>query len=113
MKKRISDIAPHMHLFQDTITGIAFVEDGLHGMTRTLHPSIDVTGSATGMKKTGMWEKSDKVVKMRGFKYNIDTYVPDSDSKINEALLTHCKCGGRHSHEKHKDRESEPKGPQR
>lgn len=94
MKQCLQDVGPHASLYRDSDTGIAWVEDRSTGMGHCPHPSIDSTGSVTGMKARGYWEKADRTVECNGFIYNIDHSVVDGD--YDRIAAAHCQCGGRH-----------------
>lgn len=96
MKHKIKEVAPYKILYVDDKTGLAMIEDGVHGQGLSLHPNIDRTGSVEGMKSLGYWKKEDRTVRAFGGIYNIDRYVPEENTELNEVLLQHCKCGGTH-----------------
>lgn len=61
--------------YELTNNGIAWIEDGSTGLGISVHPNLDKSGSVTGMKKLGYWDKSDRIVLSHGWKYNIDRFV--------------------------------------
>lgn len=77
-KKLIKEIRPYVKLYRDTNNGIAWIEDGSTGLGISVHPNLDKSGSVTGMKKLGYWDKSDRIVLSHGWKYNIDRFVCDA-----------------------------------
>lgn len=60
-KKLIKEIRPYVKLYRDTNNGIAWIEDGSTGLGISVHPNLDKSGSVTGMKKLGYWDKSDRI----------------------------------------------------
>lgn len=44
-------------------------------------PSIDASGSVSGMKKNGIWRKSDVTVKINGYIYNLGTPKEDVEGR--------------------------------
>jgi hypothetical protein len=94
MKQLLKEVGPHKHLYRDTATGIAWVEDGSTGCGHSCHPNISETGSVTGMKGRGYWRDEDRAVKSHGFIYNIDSLVVSDD--LDEMARQHCQCGGKH-----------------
>lgn len=94
MKRKIKEVAPYKTLYVHN--GVAQIEDGTSGCGLSLHPNIDRTGSVTGMKKLGYWDKNDQTVRAFGGIYNISKYVPEDDPEMNKILLEHCRCGGKH-----------------
>lgn len=97
-RRFVREIRPHVELFRDPVTGLAWVEDGTTGAGHSCHANIDVTGSVTGMKNRGYWSKADRVVRSHGFAYNIDTFIVSDE--LDAIAAQHCQCGGRHSHER-------------
>lgn len=55
--------------------GIVVIENGSTGSGHSCHPNIDVSGSVSGMKKLGYWQKDAKVVRANGFYYNTSSIV--------------------------------------
>lgn len=86
-KKLIKEIRSYVKLYRDTNNGIAWIEDGSTGLGISVHPNLDKSGSVTGMKKLGYWDKSDRIVLSHGWKYNIDRFVCDA---VKEALRLGC-----------------------
>ncbi|KNZ68189.1 hypothetical protein Tfer_3271 [Thermincola ferriacetica] len=93
-KQLIKKIKPHVNLYRDDRTGIAWVEDGSTGNKHSCHPNIDSTGSVAGMKKMGYWGRADRTVRCCGAIYNIDRCVVSDE--FDEIARQHCKCGGKH-----------------
>ena len=87
-------IRPHVKLYRDPRTGIAWVEDGTAGIGHSCHPNISSSGSVRGMKDRGYWGKNDRTVRSHGFIYNIDHVVTSSD--MDEVARQHCRCDGVH-----------------
>jgi len=94
MKELLDDLARHAHLYRDSDTGIAWVEDGSSGVSHSAHPNIDDSGSVSGMKHLGYWGDNDRTVTSNGFIYNIDRCVVDDD--YDQLARDHCRCGGHH-----------------
>ena len=94
MKQLIKEIKPHIVLYRDDKTGIAWVEDGTSGCGHSAHPNIDKTGSVEGMKSLGYWGKDDRTVRSHGWIYNIGVCVVTSE--YDEIARQHCNCGGKH-----------------
>jgi hypothetical protein len=93
-KVLIKEIEPHIELYRDPGTGIAWVENGKTGGGHSAHPNIDVTGSVSGMKKLGYWAEDAKTVRSHGAIYNISRCsVTDP---LDEIARQHCQCGGQH-----------------
>ena len=91
-KVLVEIIRPHVKLYRDPKTGIAWVEDGEAGVGHSCHPNIDRTGSVRGMKARGYWGKTDRTVRSHGWIYNIDKLSMSSD--LDEAACRYCRCGG-------------------
>lgn len=87
-------IRPHVKLYRDPKTGIAWVEDGTTGSGHSCHPNISSSGSVRGMKDRGYWGKHDRTVRSHGWIYNID-HVSVS-GELDEIARLHCRCGGAH-----------------
>lgn len=94
-KQLLKEIAPHIKLYRDTRTGIAWVENGSTGNGHSPHPNIDASGSVAGMKKQGYWDQTDQTVRSHGFIYNIS--VCSVEDQYDEIARQHCQCGGNHS----------------
>jgi len=54
---------------------IVVIENYSTGTGHSAHANIDETGSVTGMKKSGYWNRSDRVIKAMGFYYNFSSEV--------------------------------------
>jgi len=106
MKKKsfVKELEPFIELHVDPKTGLAWVENGKTGNGHSAHPNIDYTGSVSGMKKLGYWEKNDRTILVRKHIYNIDVCVVTD--KYDAIAAEHCKCGGNHVHN-FSDRNSE------
>lgn len=74
-KKLIKEIRPYVKLYRDTNNGIAWIEDGSTGLGISVHPNLDKSGSVTGMKKLGYWDKSDRIVLSHGNITLIDLFA--------------------------------------
>lgn len=93
MKKLIREIGKYKNLYRDTVSGIAWIEDGNAGVGISIHSSIDISGSVRGMKKLGYWRKTDRTVRSHGCIYNIDTLIVDNNNPLEKLLAdTECKC---------------------
>jgi hypothetical protein len=90
----IRNIRPYVDLYQDRKTGIAWIEDGTAGVGISCHPNISDTGSIRGMRAKGWWDKKDRIVRSRGFYYNID-HLSGSGADY-EIVRKTCDCGGYH-----------------
>lgn len=93
-KQFIREVKPYANLYKDTVTGIAWIEDGSTGCGHSCHPNIDSTGSVTGMKKLGYWNKKDRIVRSHGFQYNIDKFVIDTKDEFDIIVAKECACAG-------------------
>lgn len=93
-KVLLEAIRPHVKLYRDPKTGIAWVENGESGCGHSAHPNIDATGSIRGMKARGYWRKADRCVRSHGFIYNTDSLVVSDE--LDEVARQHCRCGGAH-----------------
>ncbi|WP_336794191.1 hypothetical protein [Gordonia malaquae] len=91
----VEAIAPHVDLYRDPETGLAFAKDRSAGVLNTVHPSIDASGSVAGMVDRGYWSKGDHTIKVNGFIYNIDLLVISDD--VDRIVVQHCQCGGAHN----------------
>lgn len=94
MKVLLEEIKPHVRLYRDPSTGLAWVEDGTSGCGHSAHPNIDATGSVRGMKDRGYWDKADRTLRAHGFIYNIDKSAVSDE--LDEIARQHCQCGGKH-----------------
>jgi hypothetical protein len=92
-KTLIEIVRPHVKLYRDPKTGIAWVEDGTSGSGHSCHPNISASGSVAGMKKKGWWGRDDKTVRSHGFIYNVDVLSIGRDD-LAELACEHCRCGG-------------------
>ena len=90
-KKLIKEIRSYVKLYRDT-NGIAWIEDGSTGLGISVHPNLDKSGSVTGMKKLGYWDKSDRIVLSHGWKYNIDRFVCDKKNDLEMIVADECMC---------------------
>lgn len=93
-KIKLQEIKPHVFLYRDSETGIAWVENGSTGLGHSAHPNIDASGSVSGMKKLGYWSKEDRTVRSHGYIYNIDLCI--TSDELDEIARQHCQCGGKH-----------------
>ena len=91
-KKLIKEIRPYVKLYRDTNNGIAWIEDGSTGLGISVHPNLDKSGSVSGMKKLGYWDKSDRIVLSHGWKYNIDRFVCDKKNDLEMIVADECMC---------------------
>lgn len=94
MKILLKEVEPHVNLYRDTGTGIAWVEDGRTGCGHSPHPSIDETGSVAGMASKGYWDKNAVTVKSNGLIYNTSLYF--APSGLDKLAALHCRCGGKY-----------------
>ena len=92
MKQLVMKIEEHKLLYRDNKTGIAWVEDGTVGLSYSIHPNIDASGSTIGMRKCGYWGKTERVVRCGSWKYNIDRLVYDENNKYEKIVLDECRC---------------------
>ena len=69
-----------------------YAEDGSTGLGISVHPNLDKSGSVTGMKKLGYWDKSDRIVLSHGWKYNIDRFVCDKKNDLEMIVADECMC---------------------
>ena len=76
----------------DPKTGIAWVHDGSTGLRYTVHPSIHYTGKVSGMKKHFGWGRYDRIMRFKGYKYNIDILSYDRKSKLETEIANRCQC---------------------
>ncbi len=90
MKKFIKEVNQNAKLYRDDKTGIAWIEDGSTGMSHSIHPNIDSSGSVRGMKNLGYWDKQDKIVKSHGFKFNISKVVVTDE--LDKIVSMYCQC---------------------
>lgn len=93
-KQLIREIKPHVNLYRDTLNGIVWIEDSSTGLGISVHPNIDKSGSVTGMKNLGYWDRSDRIVQSHGQKYNVDRFVCDKDNKLEMIVADECMCQG-------------------
>ncbi len=93
-KKFIREIDECATLYRDDKNGIAWIEDGHTGLGHSCHANIDASGSVTGMKNLGYWNKRDRVIQSHGFKYNIDRFVIDKKDKYDLIVANECMCQG-------------------
>lgn len=89
-KQLIEIIQPHVELYQDPKTGIAWVEDGRNGCSYSCHPNIHKTGSVKGMIARGFWAENDEVISSNGFKYNTSHLLAEAD--LVSIAANHCEC---------------------
>ena len=93
-KELIKALRPHVNLYRDPKSGIAWIEDGTSGTGHSCHPNISASGSVRGMKAKGYWYRNDRTVRSHGFIYNIDRCV--IHSPYDEIANDYCRCGGVH-----------------
>jgi len=91
-KQLIEVIEPHVNLYRDSNTGIAWVEDGRTGCGHSCHPNIDASGSVRGMIARRYWHEDDLVILTNGFKYNVSKFMASTDYDLVAAK--HCQCRG-------------------
>jgi hypothetical protein len=94
-RQLIKVVAPHMKLYRDDRTGIAWVENGTAGVSHSAHPNIGKTGSVRGMKDRGYWDANDRTVVVGDFIYNTSQFV--ASDQYDRIAAQHCECGGVHS----------------
>lgn len=93
-KQFIREVKPYANLYKDTVTGIAWIEDGSTGCGHSCHPNIDISGSVRGMKNLGYWDRKDRIVRSHGFQYNIDKFVIDTKEELDVLVAEECMCAG-------------------
>ena len=93
-KLLVRQVDPHVALYRDTVTGIAWVENGHTGLGHSCHPNISDTGSVAGMKKLGHWGKYDHTMKSHGWIYNVSHLVVSDE--YDELARQNCHCRGAH-----------------
>lgn len=93
-KQFIREVKTHAKLYKDTVTGIAWIEDGSTGLGFSVHANIDSSGSVVGMKNLGYWSKNDRTVRSHGFIYNIDSFVCNKENKFEMIVANECTCQG-------------------
>lgn len=96
-KVLLQQLDPHVALYRDPRSGIAWVENGHDGCGYSAHPNIDASGSIRGMKASGHWGKHDRVVRSHSFLYSIDIAVGIARPSLLAAK--HSRCGGTHYQE--------------
>lgn len=79
---------------RDEKSGIAWIEDHKTGLSHSRHPSIDESGSVSGMKARGYWSKEAEVVKANGYFFNTSVIVKDEDAVYDQILAITCNCAG-------------------
>ena len=94
MKQKIKEIEKNVVLYRDDKNGIAWIEDGRTGCDISVHANISATGSVRGMKKTGQWRKSDRVVRSHGWIYNIDRLDYNPYNPLERIVADECRCKG-------------------
>lgn len=94
MKQFIKQIEKHVNLYRDDKSGIAWIEDGRTGLGISVHSNIDSSGSVTGMKNLGYWEKRDRTIRSHGWIYNIDSFVCDKDNEMQTIVANECRYQG-------------------
>ena len=94
MKILLGVVRPHVRLYRDTRTGIAWVANGETGLGHSAHPNIHSTGSIRGMKHLGYWRKDARCVSSHGFIYNVDSLVVSDE--LDDIARQHCRCVGQH-----------------
>ncbi len=86
----IKNIRDYVELHRCPKTGIAWIKDGTTGLGHSAHANIDSSGSVSGMKAQGFWNKKDRTVRSHGFIYNIDSYVVGSE--LDKIAAKNCQC---------------------
>lgn len=89
-KKLIEVIQPSVKVYQNPMTGIAWVKDGRNGLRHSCHPNIHKTGSVKGMIARGYWAEDDKVISSNGFKYNTSHLIVSDE--LDSIAADHCEC---------------------
>lgn len=88
----LREIKSNTHLYRDSTSGIAFIEDGSTGLRISIHGNIHSSGSVTGMRKLGYWGRKDRVVRCNGYIYNIDTFICDKNDELEVIVANECMC---------------------
>lgn len=95
----IKEIRPHVKLYRDPKTGIAWVEDGTAGVGYSAHPNIKAFSgwgsSGNPSQRVRAWAQGGRVVKSHGFLYNIDS-VMGIENALDQVAAANCMCGGYH-----------------
>ena len=94
MKEFIREIKPHISLYRDSNTGIAWIADGTTGLGVSVHANISSSGSVAGMRDRGYWGREDRVERSHGFAYNIDSFVCDPNNELELIVASECMCAG-------------------
>ena len=93
-RQHLETIRPHVELYRDPRTGIAWIENGSTGTGHSCHPNISGLGSAAGMIRSGRWDKGDKFVRSHGFLYNVSHCI--TSGELDKIACKACRCGGAH-----------------
>lgn len=92
MSQFIREIEPGVELFRDAVNGIAWAEDHRTGLSVSVHPNIDESGSVEGMVARGRWRSSDRVARSHGWIYNIDRFVRNDEDLVEAIVAEECMC---------------------
>ena len=93
-RQHLKTIRPHVELYRDPRTGIAWIENGSAGTGHSCHSNISGSGSAAGMIRSGRWDKGDKFVRSHGFLYNVSHCI--TSGELDKIACKACRCGGAH-----------------
>ena len=91
-KSYIRDVKPLAWLYRDRNTGVAMVKDHSTGLGHSAHPSIDASGSVSGMKARGHWGRRDRTARAFGFIFNLDRVAGNPDDELDAVALAVCCC---------------------
>lgn len=93
-KQLLREVKPYAKLYRDTVTGIAWIEDGSSGCGFSVHSNIGSSGSVRGMRTLGYWGTEDRTVRSHGFIYNIDTFICEKENEFEMIVADECRCQG-------------------
>lgn len=98
--QRVKELDHGVLLMRDRRSGLAWAEDANAGTTHTVHASVAAEVSAASliaaMRDAGKWGAYDRIVRVRGFHYNIDVFAYDPADAFAGEVREHCRCGGNH-----------------
>lgn len=93
-RELVREIEPHIKLYRDPATGLAWVENGRAGCGHSCHPNMAASGSLLQRSAREVYGPDARLVTSHGFIYNTSMVV--GEDEYDEIARQHCQCGGNH-----------------
>jgi hypothetical protein len=89
-KKYVRKIEPHIDLYKDTRTGLAWAKNSKTGRVISVHPFISARESSKGMLSAGFWSRKDKLITTYGRTFNVSVF--NCKDRVEAIIADTCEC---------------------